>query len=281
MERYFDIVLNTMFKINKKVLSVVVAIVGLIVIIFLNFLFKKPTPTPSKSAVDVVVPSVVDEKKVEEVQQKESYTPYVDNKITTPKYNGRPLGEIRLGKGFEAPQELISKHTKELAVLATALNKNPLGSGGVADWIAVGVIKKFFNDYEGARDAWEYAGVLYPHNALSFANLGSLYGFYLNDKTKAEFNYGHSIQDDPYQPSYYLGLADFYSQVDTINKSKVPEVILAGLQYIQDPNMLLYLANFYKNDGDKANAVKYYQEVLKVAPGQAGIKEEIEKLQNN
>ena len=39
------------------------------------------------------------------------------------------------------------------------------------------------------RDVWEYAGVLYPDNALSFANLGNLYAFYLHNNVKAELNF--------------------------------------------------------------------------------------------
>jgi len=155
-----------------------------------------------------------------------------------------------------------------------------MGSGGVDDWIAVGVIKKFFNDYEGVRDAWEYAGVLYPANALSFANLGNLYGFYLHDNEKAEFNFRKAIANDPYQLSYYLSLASFYKEADVSKKDKVPEVILLGLDRIKDVNLYLYLASYYRDIGDKTNAVKYYEEVLKIAPDQAGVREEIENIKN-
>ena len=275
MERYFDIV-GTMFKVSKKIVVFLVVVLGLIVIVITDSLFKKSDSGPGQMIEENRQGLNQPDNSQGNVQK--TYSGPVNPKA--PIYSGRPLGEIRFGPGFEAPQELISKHTKELAVLATTLNKNPLGSGGVNDWIAVGVIKKFFNDYEGTRDAWEYANVLYPNNALSFANLGALYGFYLHDNSRAELNYQKAITNDSYQPSYYLGLADFYKQVDKIHSYKVPEIILDGLSRIKDINLLLYLASFYKDEGDKTNAIKYYNEVLKISPDQAGIKEEIDKLSN-
>ena len=267
-----------MFRINKKALIAIGLVAALAVIILADRLLKKAEPT--------AVPGInmekqqLDQTQTQNSQEgiKKPYSGSVNPKASP--YSGRPLGEVRFGQGFNAPKELIDKRRGDLKVLAAVLTSNPKGNGGVDDWIAVGIIKKFFNDYEGTKDAWEYAGVLYPANALSFANLGSLYGFYLKDPVKAEFNYRKAIQNDPYQSSYYLGLADFYAQVDTAQKNKIPDVMLAGLQYVKDPNLLLYLAGYYKNIGDKANAVKYYQEVLKIAPDQAGIQEEIDKLSN-
>lgn len=196
-----------------------------------------------------------------------------------PKYTGRPLDEVVFGKGFTDPGgNFVEKKKEDLKVLSAVLNANPIGVSGVDDWIAVGVLKKFFYDYIGARDAWEYAGVLYPENALSFANLGNLYGFYLHDNIKAELNYKKSIANDPYQTSYYLGLADFYKSLYTEKKTETPKVLLEGMSVIKDVNLVLSLATYYRDIGDKANAVKYYEEVLKMEPNTAGIQDEINRL---
>lgn len=196
-----------------------------------------------------------------------------------PKYTGRPLDEVVFGKGFTDPGgNFVEKKRSDLKVLSAVLNANPMGTGGVDDWIAVGVFKKSFYDYIGARDAWEYAGVLYPDNALSFANLGNLYGFYLYNNIKAELNYKKSITNDPYQTSYYLGLADFYKSVYTAKKLEAPKVLLEGIGTIKDVNLVLSLATYYRDIGDKANAVKYYEEVLKMEPNTVGIQDEINLL---
>lgn len=195
-----------------------------------------------------------------------------------PAYSGRPLSEVRFGQGFSAPQERIDKQRRDLTLLVGVLTAEPRGAEGVNDWITLGSIKKFFNDYEGAKDVWEYAGILYPGNALSFANLGYLYGFYLGDAVKAEDNFRRAIGNDPYQPSYYIGLADLYRQAYASKKSEAAKVLLEGMSMIGDANLALNLATFYRDEGDKTNAVKYYEEVLKLAPEQAGIREEIERL---
>lgn len=270
-----------MFKINKKYIIFIVIILAIALVIVVNKLFIKSNSLSLEPDVNSGGQSLSDNKEQPGLNGSDGK---INNKIPVvpsnnpPAYTGRPLSEVRFGAAFNAPEEFVERQRKALNVLVSLLNVNPISSGGVDDWIAVGVIKKSFNDYEGAADAWEYANVLYPNNALSFANLGNLYGFYLYDNAKAEFNLKKAITNDPYQPSYYTGLADFYKEVDVSKKDKVPEVILAGLGRIKDINLYLYLASFYRDIGDNSNAIKYYQEVLKISPEQAGIQEEIERL---
>ena len=262
-----------MVMLNRKLLVVLVVILAVAGIIAASYVFKSDE-IPFQQSQDSSDEDVV----IKESPTNKS-SPFSGKPINEiPRYTGRPLNEVRFGAGFSAPEAAIEKRRGDLKVLAAVLDANPMGSGGVDDWIAVGVIKKFFNDYGGARDAWEYAGVLYPNNALSFANLANLYAFYLNDNEKAELNFARAINNDPYQSSYYLGLADFYKTVYTAKKSEAPGVILQGMGVIKDINLPLYLAFFYRDNGDKTNALKYYQEVLKLSPNQPGIAEEIDRL---
>lgn len=261
-----------MIMLNKKIIiGVIIVLVG--VIIGANYIFRSDETLSQQSSDSGDVGAVVKESPANKP------SPFLGRPINEiPQYTGRPLDEIRFGAGFSAPETAVEKRRGDLKVLSAVLNANPMGSGGVDDWIAVGVTKKFFNDFEGARDAWEYAGVLYPNNALSFANLGNLYAFYLHDNIKAEANFKKAIADDPYQPGYYLSLADFYKNVDVAKKSEAPKVLLEGMRVIKDVNLVLALATYYRDGGDKANALKYYEEVLKISPNQAGIPEEIDRL---
>mgnify|MGYP001580558355 CR=1 FL=1 len=258
-----------MIILNKKISIVFTVVLALLVIVSANYIFRKDEAVnQNQLSQNSNSPEIV---ATEELASK----PTVKQ---SPAYAGRPLDEVRFGAGFNAPGEAIEKKRGDLKVLAAILNANPKGGVGVDDWIAIGVIKKFFNDYEGARDVWEYAGVLYPKNGLSFANLGNLYGFYLGDATKAEANFLRAIENDPYQVGYYINLADFYSHVLTSKKSEVPKILLSGLELVKDSNLFLVLATYYRDIGDKANALKYYQEVLNIDPDHAGIKEEMAKL---
>lgn len=261
-----------MIMLNKKLLVVLVVILAIVAIIAANYIFKNNEAPPEQSQNQ-------DPGAVAEENPADKTSPFLGKPISEiPQYIGRPLDEVRFGAGFSAPETAIEQKRGDLKVLAAVLNANSIGSSGVDDWIAVGVIKKFFNDYEGARDAWEYAGVLYPANALSFANLGNLYAFYLRDIGKAEFNFRKAINSDPYQPGYYLNFADFYKTVYVVKKTEAPKVLLEGMSVIKDVNLILSLATYYRDEGDKVNAIKYYQEVLRLSPDQAGIVEEIDRL---
>ena len=258
-----------MFILNKKIFAILIVVLAVIGIISANYIFKKDEGLLNQNE----VPQNSDKSGIL-IEEKPTGKPVQQ----FPSYKGRPLGEVRFGTGFSAPEAAIEKKRGDLKVLAAILGANPMGGVGVDDWIAVGVIKKFFNDYEGARDVWEYAGILYPDNALSFANLGNLYGFYLKDSAKAEFNFLRAIKNDAYQVNYYVSLADFYNHILTSKRDKVPEVLLDGLEKIKDANLFLNLATYYRDIGDKTNAIKYYQEVLNIEPDHVGIKEEMVKL---
>ncbi|MDP3764365.1 MAG: hypothetical protein Q8Q95_01960 [bacterium] len=259
---------------NKKLLIILAVVLALVGIIVANYIFKSDEIPFQPSQDSNNFDAIIKETPINEP------SPFLGKPINEiPKYTGRPLNEVIFGQGFSDPGGgAIEKKRGDLKVLAAVLTAKPMGNAGVDDWIAVGVIKKFFNDFEGTRDAWEYAGVLYPANALSFANLGNLYGFYLHDNAKAELNFKKAITNDPYQVGYYLGLADFYKNVYTAKKSEAPKVLLEGISIIKDINLVLSLATYYRDTGDKTNALKYYQEVLKISPDQTGIQDEIDKL---
>lgn len=80
-------------------------------------------------------------------------------------------------------------------------------------WVALGIERKAIGDLEGARDAWEYASAIRPHNSVSFGNLGDLYGYYLHDPQKAEQRFLTAVKNDPTLTYLLLQTADFYSGV--------------------------------------------------------------------
>lgn len=96
-------------------------------------------------------------------------------------------------------------------------------------WINLGLQKKAQEDYEGARDAWEYASKIRPKNALSFHNLGMLYGYFLEDNAKAEQNFEQAIQNNPQEAFLYIGLFEFYRDV-VKDKEKARAVLERGIQ---------------------------------------------------
>jgi tetratricopeptide (TPR) repeat protein len=156
------------------------------------------------------------------------------------------------------------------------------GYDNLISWISLGQLRKVIGDYEGARDAWEFASLIRPENSLSFHNLGDLYGSYLKDMPKAELNYLVSLKNDPANVNAYLNLADLYWYEG--EKEKIPNLLSRGIRdnaKTEDKLPLLArLAKYYAESGDKENAIKYYQEIITLDPENAAvIQKEIDQLQ--
>ena len=79
--------------------------------------------------------------------------------------------------------EAQEKITKKIEDITQVLKAN---NDAFIYWIELGQYWKLIGDYEGTRDAWEYAGAIRPRNSLSFGNLADLYGYYIKDFSLAE-----------------------------------------------------------------------------------------------
>jgi tetratricopeptide (TPR) repeat protein len=136
----------------------------------------------------------------------------------------------------------IEKYKKELTTLKDSLVKEP---NNFDEWVQVGMIKKIFNNYSGARDAWEYACIVAPKNSIAYFNLGGLYGSYLHEFEKAELNYLRAIENDSKLAYLYLGLADFYWTFDVSKRDKADDIIRKGLEALPGDEALLQALQMY------------------------------------
>ncbi|OGZ09189.1 MAG: hypothetical protein A3D67_01630 [Candidatus Lloydbacteria bacterium RIFCSPHIGHO2_02_FULL_51_22] len=97
------------------------------------------------------------------------------------------------------------------------------------EWMDLAMLRKSIEDYDGAREIWEYVGAIRPGNSLSFANLGMLYGYYLNNPLKAEANLLHAIENEPRFFDFYTRMTDFYIEV-THDKNKSIDFLDRSIQ---------------------------------------------------
>ncbi|MEI6296797.1 MAG: hypothetical protein WCO84_04105 [bacterium] len=106
--------------------------------------------------------------------------------------------------------EFDSKIEADINKVIALLKKNP---SSFDNWIQLGVYRKSIDDYEGAKEAWEYASLLSPTDPLPYSNLGNLYGYYLKDNARAEVNYMLSIKNGMNNGFWYYQTYLFYKEV--------------------------------------------------------------------
>ena len=187
-----------------------------------------------------------------------------ENKTKAPPvYKGQAmdfLGDSKILSGY--PKEFVDVKRAQLANVIGLIQKDP---GASVNWMDLGLIKKNFDNFIGTRDAWEYVKLLNPDSALAYYNLGKLYSAYLRDNQKAEENFVKAAQLDSASDYPYLGLAEFYRDFYKAKYDQVDDVLLAGLKNLpSDPNLIIQLALYYKDLGDKENAIKYFERFLRL-----------------
>lgn len=102
-------------------------------------------------------------------------------------------------------------------------------------WLQLGILRKMMGDYEGAVEAWEFAGVIRPKSTISFLNLADLYAFYIRNNALAEKSFAKAISADPKNGFAYFQAASFHRDVlqDT---AKAKEILERGISAGADPD---------------------------------------------
>jgi tetratricopeptide (TPR) repeat protein len=123
--------------------------------------------------------------------------------------------------------EVVSAVEKQMAATVAILKKDPKR---IDAWIDLGVERRQLGDYEGARDAWEYAKALGPNtNIVPWNNLGDLYHFYLKDYVKSEENWKKVIALKPDYIQGYRGLFELYTYSYKEKASQIPVFLKTGI----------------------------------------------------
>ena len=144
-------------------------------------------------------------------------------------------------------------------------------------WLMLGNYRKSAKDYDGAIEAWNFLGVIRPKGYLAFHNLGSLYGYELQNYLKSEENFLKSIQNEPRNIDAYSQLVTVYESAKT--PEKIEKLLLDGIKLNpNDVSLKIMLGQYYAKVGKKTEALRYLEEALKLSPTNVEIKAEIEEL---
>jgi len=110
---------------------------------------------------------------------------------------------------------IVAEGTKKevIAKLKEIISGLKQDNGAFSLWLDLGVYRQSVGDYEGAKDAWEYASLLRPQNSLSFGNLSYIYGYYLKNPELSEKNILKAIENDPKMEYLYFQAYEIYRDV--------------------------------------------------------------------
>lgn len=195
-----------------------------------------------------------------------------------PVYRGRPTEELR---PVSDEVKLFSESDKQeiyrsLQNFGKTVKENPSFFNG---WIQLGLLKKTIGDFEGARDAWEYASLLRPDNSVSFANLGELYWRYLHVYPEAETNFKASIKNNPNDPGTYVSLSELYFYSLKEKSDLADDILLQGLTVNpHSMDLTKALARLYEKSGQYAKSIEWWQKVLASDPKNTDLAAMIEGL---
>jgi tetratricopeptide (TPR) repeat protein len=198
-----------------------------------------------------------------------------------PPYKGRNPGEIR---PVDEEIKLFTEDQRQqlyqtIQIHANAVAENPRYFNG---WIQIGILKKTIGDFEGARDAWEYASVIEPLNSLSFANLGELYWRYLHEYEKSEENLRLSIKHKPDDIQTYLTLSELYHYSVPEKKDQAPDVLREGLgANPRQGTLMRRLAYLHEQRKEYDKALEWWEKILVLSPDDEKVKERIAALKDS
>ena len=162
----------------------------------------------------------------------------------------------------------LSPETKTviLSNLDSAIKTLQKDSADFSAWIMLGVYRKNLGNYEGAREAWDYAKTLAPNDVVPYNNLADLYHYYIKDFKKSEENWKKAIAVKSDYLLAYSGIVDLYKYSMTEKKGEIPVVLKEGISKNPDAlDLVVMLAHYYQDVGSITEAKKAYGDAIATA----------------
>ncbi len=139
----------------------------------------------------------------------------------------------------ESKLRLITEIKSAVAVLKEDYDR-------LEGWLNLGIYRKQAGDYEGAKEAWEFATLIRPKNPIAFHNLGDLYWMYLKNYPLAETYFKKAIEIDPKIPLFYSKLHELYRYSYKEKADLADDILRQGIKATDDPVLKEMLDNFLK-----------------------------------
>ena len=161
------------------------------------------------------------------------------------------------------PEEAKKIVDSKIAELVEKLKNDP---SDFYSWIALGIRAKTLEDYEKTVEFWKYAIRLSPDNKVSYNNLGDLYHYFIRDFKKSEEYFLEALEVDPNYVFTYRGLHELYKYSYKQDTDEAANILLRGLIiFPNEINLLVPLADYYKEKGNNEEAIEYYDKAIEQA----------------
>ncbi len=183
--------------------------------------------------------------------------------------------EIAININTQLPADFKEKTVNEIKEMREKLKED---YNTLENWLQLGLLYKAIGDFEGAAEAWEFATLIRPNDAVAFHNLGDLYWLNLPDFPKAEKYLLKAIEINPH-PMFYQKLHELYRYSYKEKADLADDILKEGIS--KDPKqayLMAVLADYYRDIGDTTNALVYYEKALTIELNNAYLKQNIEKL---
>lgn len=142
--------------------------------------------------------------------------------------------------------------TDKVNTLKAILRDTPTDAGA---WFDLAVYYHNANDYEGAREIWEFLVMVVPGDTTAYENLAKLYHFSLQDFAQSESYFKQSLAIDSESLSAYLGLFDLYRYSYKTETSAAADIMnQAIVQFPEKLDLVLALGVYYRDRGNNAQA---------------------------
>lgn len=200
----------------------------------------------------------------------------LEDKVATPLPSLPDLERAIIYKAL-VREEDKPKIEAEIKIISQTLKDTPDYLDG---WLQLGILRKYIGDYEGAVLAWEYATKIRPKDYVAFNNLGDIYHFYLKNFSKSESAIKKVIELKPDYTPAFKNLFELYTFSYKEKISLADDALIDGIA--KNPkayDLMVALAMYYKENGDKSGARKYFEMALKLnSPNKSAIEAELNAL---
>lgn len=175
--------------------------------------------------------------------------------------------------------EQQSKLPPDIQAAYDAIKKDPTNTDA---YMALAMWKRDNGQLADAIKLYEDALKVKPDDTLLLMNAADLY---TRNKqyAEAEAAYLKVINANPRWLAAYRSLADLYRYQIPEKQNQIPVILQKGLDANSDNELYFVgpLAEYYKDFGSKADAIKWFEKLIKLDPTNATAKDELQTLKNN